>query len=190
VSPRTTTACFALALACSPAQTRVADPAWTADTGSLPDADTGALPAERAPDLATWRGVRSFRIDTDWDDYDCEDEVEESGAAPADPQRAAELREACPECTHFYEVALSTDMICGYLPLDPSPWRGLVLGDTTARVLRLHGGRGESMWIEELDPAARFDGWSIAYSYVVADGWLEAIEVEGRVDFPDIEAQR
>ena len=197
MTPRATTACLALTFACSPAQTRADGPAWSHDTGPPPAEDSNEyddsddsddLATQQTPDLGTWQGVRTFRIDTDWDDYDCEDEVQEAGGVPTDPDRLDALASACPTCTHFYEIALSTDMVCGYLPLDPSPWRALIVGDTSTQVLRLHEGRDESMWVEELDPAAHFDGWSVTYAYEVADGWLEAIAVQGRIDFPETEA--
>jgi hypothetical protein len=155
----------------------------TGDTGEEEEEEV----AEPEPDFSVWEGSRRFVYDSQWDDYDCDEEIFETGAEITSGADHAQLSEMCPACDHFYEISLSTDELCGYLPVDQSPYRGLALGDDWAQVFRFGEDRRGDLEMEELDLGASFDGWTVSYAYTAGLGWGGDIEITGSVVFPERE---
>jgi len=146
--------------------------------GTEPDPDP-------VPDTAVWEGSRTFSVDARYDDYDCEgDTVAESGVELTSGGVYEAMMEACPLCDHVYEVQVERDEACGWIPLETTIWRGLVLGEGSAQVYRFSedGGRVE---IDDLDLAATFDGFSLTYDYVGAEEWWGQIDIDGQLAFPE-----
>lgn len=180
-----------LLLACNSG--KIDAPAEATDTGE-PDVeedvdtgDTGEEPEpDPEPDFSVWEASRQFTIDAEWDDYDCEAEVTETGTELTSGSAYEELQAMCPSCSHFYEVSLSTDEICDYLPISQDPYRGITLGDDWAQVYRFGEDRRGDLEMDELDLGASFDGWTITYTTTSYEGWLGEISAVSTVTFPEL----
>ena len=148
--------------------------------------DSGATDGtEPVADTAVWEGTRTFMVDARYDDYDCDgDTVAETGVELTSGSVYDAMMAACPLCDHVYEVQVERDEACGWIELQTSVWRGLVLGEGSAQVYRFteDGGRVE---LDALDLAATFDGFALGYQYVAAEEWWGQIDVTGQLTFPE-----
>ena len=173
-----------LALACQPKV-----PLAVGGDSGVEDSDPVAEPE---PDFSQYTSQIHFAIDTWPDDYDCTDDMVETGEAVTDADELAALLEACALCDHFYVAELDSTNICDYSThAVPSPdYRGFVLDDDkgVAQVYRFDEDDG-SFTEDLLDPNAVWDPefWTITFTGEYR--WLGDVTFEGYLQFPELEAE-
>ncbi|HJN72612.1 MAG TPA: hypothetical protein QGF58_01645 [Myxococcota bacterium] len=152
--------------------------------------DSGASAPE--PDFGRYTSQVHFELDTWPDDYDCEDDMVETGTTVDDEDDLAALQDACALCDHFYVAELDGENICDYQthPVPSPDYRGLVLDDDkgVAQVYRFDESDG-SFSEDLLDANGTWDSetWIVTFSGEYR--FLGDVSFSGELQFPELEDQ-
>lgn len=173
-----------IVLACQPKL-----PLVIGDSGVVDDSEAPALPEA---DFSEYTSQVHFAIDTWPDDYDCEDDMVETGAAITDEDTLDELLEACALCDHFYVAELDGANICDYQthPIPSPDYRGFVLDDDkgVAQVYRFDESEG-NFTEDLLDANGSWDPETFVITFSGSYQFLGDVTFDGELTFPELEAE-
>jgi len=173
-----------LALACMPKSLEVGT-----DTGSAA-VDDSSEPAAPEADFSQYTSSVHWSYDTWGEDYDCEDDMVETGEAVTDEDDLEALQAACALCDHFYVANFDKEAICDYSTTHSvgEDYRGFVLDDDAgvAQVYRFDESDGD-FEPELLDGGATWDPEAFTITFSGSLDWYGTMSYDVELAFPVIE---